>query len=149
MSTETIQKPKAAPKASPKSGARYVEAVGRRKTAIARVRATEASKNSFKINDRALEEYFGTAELRSIVSAPIDREGVVEKFSITVKVVGGGTHAQAEAIRHGLSRILVMGDPEQKSELKKLGYIRRDPRKKERKHFGLKKARKASQWSKR
>ncbi len=149
MSTETTLKPKAAPKASSKSGARYVEAVGRRKTAIARVRATEASKNSFKINDRALEEYFGTEELRAIVSAPLDREGVVEKFAVTIKVVGGGTHAQAEAIRHGLSRILVMGDPEQKSELKKLGYIRRDPRKKERKHFGLKKARKASQWSKR
>lgn len=148
MATETTPKPKAAAK-TPKTVARYVEAVGRRKTAIARVRATEASKNSFKINDRALENYFGTVELQSIVSAPLDRDGVVFKFAVTVKVVGGGTHAQAEAIRHGLSRILVMEDKEQKSELKKLGFIRRDPRKKERKHFGLKKARKASQWSKR
>jgi len=146
--TETTTKAKATPKA-PKSATRYVEAVGRRKTAVARVRATEAAKTSFKINDRTLENYFGTVELQSIVSAPLDREGVPFKFAVTVKVVGGGTHAQAEAIRHGLSRILVMEDSEQKAELKKLGFIRRDPRKKERKHFGLKKARKASQWSKR
>ena len=146
--TETTAKPKTVAK-TVKPAAKYIEAVGRRKTAIARVRATEAGKNSFKINDRTLENYFGTAELREIVSAPLLREGVPFKFAVTVKVVGGGTHAQAEAIRHGLSRILVMEDKDQKSELKKLGYIRRDPRKKERKHFGLKKARKASQWSKR
>lgn len=137
------------PKTTTKSTAKYVEAVGRRKTAIARVRATEASKNSFKINDRDLESYFGTIELQSIVNAPLNREGFVTKYAVSAKVVGGGTHAQAEAIRHGLSRIIVMQDAEQKSELKKMGYIRRDPRKKERKHFGLKKARKASQWSKR
>ncbi len=148
MTTETTPKPKVATKA-PKTTTRYIEAVGRRKTAIARVRATEATKNTFKINDRTLESYFGTVELQSIVSAPLDRDGVVFKFAVTVKVVGGGTHAQAEAIRHGLSRILVMEDKDQKAELKKLGFIRRDPRKKERKHFGLKKARKASQWSKR
>ena len=149
MTTETTVKPKPTVKSAPKSATRYVEAVGRRKTAIARVRATEATKNTFKINERTLENYFGTQELRAIVSAPLDRDGVAVKFAVTVKVVGGGTHAQAEAIRHGLSRIMVMEDKEQKSELKKLGYIRRDPRKKERKHFGLKKARKASQWSKR
>lgn len=141
--------PKAAPKAATKSSARYVEAVGRRKTAIARVRATESAKTSFKINDRSLESYFGTMELQSIVNSPLAVEGVVVKYAVTVKVVGGGTHAQAEAIRHGLSRIIVMEDAEQKTELKKLGFMRRDPRKKERKHFGLKKARKASQWSKR
>jgi small subunit ribosomal protein S9 len=145
MATTATPKPKAAAK----STAKYIEAVGRRKTAIARVRATEASKNSFKINDRELESYFGTMELQSIVNAPLDREGFVVKYAVTVKVVGGGTHAQAEAIRHGLSRIIVMEDAEQKAELKKMGFIRRDPRKKERKHFGLKKARKASQWSKR
>jgi small subunit ribosomal protein S9 len=153
MTTALTPKPKApaktATKTSVKSEAKYIEAVGRRKTAIARVRATEAPKNSFTINDRALENYFGTEELREIVAAPIMRDGYIGTYAITVKVVGGGTHAQAEAIRHGLSRIVVMEDSEQKSELKKLGYIRRDPRKKERKHFGLKKARKASQWSKR
>ncbi len=145
MATTATPKPKAAPK----SATKYIEAVGRRKTAIARVRASESTKNSFKINDRALESYFGTMELRAIVNAPLDREGFVVKYAVTVKVVGGGTHAQAEAIRHGLSRIIVMEDAEQKAELKKMGFIRRDPRKKERKHFGLKKARKASQWSKR
>ncbi len=145
----TTAKPAAKPKAAPKATAKYIEAVGRRKTAIARVRATESTKNSFKVNDRTLESYFGTLELRSIVASPLERDGFVVKYSVTVKVVGGGTHAQAEAIRHGLSRIIVMEDAEQKAELKKLGYIKRDPRKKERKHFGLKKARKASQWSKR
>lgn len=153
MPTAATPKPKVAAKpaakAATKGTARYIEAVGRRKTAIARVRATESSKNSFKINDRTLESYFGTMELQSIVNAPLDREGFVVKYAVTVKVVGGGTHAQAEAIRHGLSRIIVMEDAEQKAELKKLGFIRRDPRKAERKHFGLKKARKASQWSKR
>lgn len=153
MTTEAktvVAKPKAAPKSAVKVTAhKYIEAVGRRKTAIARVRATEAAKTSFTINDRALENYFGTLELQSVVNAPIAREGFSGKYTITVKVVGGGLRGQAEAIRHGLSRILVMEDKEQKAELKKLGYIRRDPRKKERKHFGLKKARKASQWSKR
>ena len=137
------------PKAVQKSATRYVEAVGRRKTAIARVRATESTKNSFKINERTLENYFGTLELRAIVNAPLDREGFEGKYAITVHVNGGGVHAQAEAIRHGLSRILVKENADDKASLKALGFIRRDPRKKERKHFGLKKARKASQWSKR
>ena len=139
----------AKPKAAPKAATKYVEAVGRRKTAIARVRATEATKTSFKINDRALEDYFKTAELQGIVNAPLAREGFSGKYAVTVHVVGGGVHAQAEAVRHGLSRILVKENKDEKTELKKLGFIRRDPRKKERKHFGLKKARKASQWSKR
>ena len=140
----TATKPKAV-----KKGDAYIEAVGRRKTAIARVRATVAPKNSVTVNDRTIEVYFGTRELRAIVMAPLEREGFPGKYAITAKVNGGGVHAQAEAIRHGLSRILVKEDAEQKSELKKLGFIRRDPRKKERKHPGLKKARKASQWSKR
>ena len=137
------------PKTVVKSTARYIEAVGRRKRAIARVRATEATKTTWKINDRTLENYFCTEELRAIANAPLDRENFAGKYTVTVKVVGGGIHAQAEAIRHGLSRILVTEDKTQKEELKKLGFIRRDPRKVERKHFGLKKARKASQWSKR
>ena len=96
-----------------------------------------------------MEEYFRTAELRAIVNAPLTREGFPGKYAITTKVNGGGTHAQAEAIRHGLSRVLVKEDATQKGELKKLGFLKRDARKKERKHPGLKKARKASQWSKR
>jgi small subunit ribosomal protein S9 len=145
MTTATTSKPKAVKK----SDAAYIEAVGRRKTAIARVRATPNAKSSYLINDQTIEKYFGTPELRAIVSSPLEREGFPGKYAVTIHVEGGGIHAQAEAIRHGLSRILVKEDATQKSELKKLGFLKRDSRKKERKHFGLKKARKASQWSKR
>jgi small subunit ribosomal protein S9 len=145
MTTATTPKPKAVKK----TDAAYIEAVGRRKTAIARVRATPNAKSSYTINDKTIEKYFGTPELRAIVSSPLEREGFPGKYAVTIHVEGGGIHAQAEAIRHGLSRILVKEDATQKSELKKLGFLKRDSRKKERKHFGLKKARKASQWSKR
>lgn len=148
MTTETTVKPKVA--AKPKSAkTEYVEAVGRRKTAVARVRVSAGTKNVFVINDKTIEEYFVTPQLRDIVLSPLAVEGVVGKYAVSVKVSGSGIHSQAEAIRHGLSRILVKEDAAQKSELKKLGFLKRDSRKKERKHFGLKKARKASQWSKR
>ncbi len=147
MSTDTQIKPKAAkPKAAK---GEYVEAVGRRKTAVARVRATGGAKSSYVVNGKDVSEYFPTDVLRDIVLSPITREGVEIKYEVSVKVQGGGIHAQAEAVRHGLSRILVKEDAAQKKELKKLGFLKRDSRKKERKHFGLKKARKASQWSKR
>jgi len=129
--------------------ATYMEAVGRRKTAIARVRASVGTKTAITVNDKPLEQYFGTPSLCAIVTAPVTREGFAGKYAISVHVKGGGIHAQAEAIRHGLSRILVEEDAEQKKELKKMGFLKRDSRKVERKHFGLKKARKASQWSKR
>lgn len=147
MTTETAVKPKATKPKTAKT--EYVEAVGRRKTAIARVRATAAAKTIYTINGKTLEEYFVTPQLRDIVLSPLAIEGREAKYTITVKVSGSGIHSQAEAIRHGLSRILVKEDAEQKKELKKLGFLKRDSRKKERKHFGLKKARKASQWSKR
>lgn len=127
----------------------YTEAVGRRKTAIARVRVSESAKPVYTINDRAIEVYFPTEELRTIATSPVVREGFEAKFAVTAKIVGGGIHAQAEAFRHGLSRALIKSGAEEKGVLKKLGYVSRDARKKERKHFGLKKARKASQWSKR
>ena len=132
-----------------KSEGTYLECIGRRKTATARVRITAGAKNAVIVNDRAFEVYFPTESLRAIVMSPLTREGFTGKFHISAKVSGGGIHAQAEAIRHGLSRALVETDPEDKKELKKLGFVSRDDRKKERKHFGLKKARKASQWSKR
>lgn len=148
MSTEAVVKPKAA--AKPKAAkTEYLEAVGRRKTAVARVRATAGAKNVYIINGKPVEEYFVTPQLRDIVLSPLAVEGIVGKYAVSAKVNGGGIHAQAEAIRHGLSRILVAEDAAQKKELKKLGFLKRDSRKKERKHFGLKKARKASQWSKR
>ncbi|HBB44455.1 MAG: 30S ribosomal protein S9 [Parcubacteria group bacterium GW2011_GWA1_44_13] len=128
---------------------RYIEAVGRRKTSTARVRITEGSKESLVINDKDVKTYFPTLELQKIVSEAIEKSKVAGKFAVSVKVVGGGIHSQAEALRHGLSRALVTFDEETRKRLKKLGFLKRDPRMKERRKFGLKKARKAPQWSKR
>ncbi|HCC05766.1 TPA: 30S ribosomal protein S9 [Candidatus Nomurabacteria bacterium] len=128
---------------------RYIEAVGRRKTATARVRITPSAKTTFLINDKALNEYFVTEELQTIAEEAISKGEVKEKFTVTVHVEGGGIHAQAEAVRHGLSRTLVERDEQVKNTLKKLGFLKRDSRQVERKKFGLKKARKAPTWSKR
>jgi small subunit ribosomal protein S9 len=126
---------------------RYIESVGRRKTSVARVRITPAAKNSFVVNEKDLETYFGTKELQMIVKQPLSE--IKDKFKVTAKILGGGIHSQAEAMRHGIARSLVSNDLELRKELKKAGYLKRDPRSKERRKFGLKKARKAPQWSKR
>lgn len=128
---------------------RYIEAVGRRKTAIARVRITPSTKSSFTINDKDVKEYFSTNDLQSIAQEAMSKSEIGEKFTVTVKVLGGGIHAQAEAVRHGLSRTLVERDEQVRNTLKKLGFLKRDSRQVERKKFGLKKARKAPTWSKR
>ena len=130
---------------------KYTEAVGRRKTAVARVRMTPAAKTTITVGEKTLEQYFGVSELIRVASEPLEKlEGEApQAYTITVKVSGGGTHAQAEAIRHGISRILVKEDETIKATLKKFGFIKRDPRAKERRKFGLRKARKAPQWSKR
>ena len=137
-----------APKVA-KTAARYIEAVGRRKTSSARVRITESTKGGVTVNDKDVVTYFPTADLQNIVAEAIEKSKVAGKFTITVKVVGGGIHSQAEALRHGLSRAIVKFDEETRKRLKKLGFLKRDPRMKERRKFGLKKARKAPQWSKR
>ena len=128
---------------------RYIEAVGRRKTSTARVRITEASKESVVVNDKDVPTYFPTADLQNIIAEAVEKSKVAGKFTISAKVIGGGIHSQAEAIRHGLSRAIVAFDEETRKRLKKLGFLKRDPRMKERRKFGLKKARKAPQWSKR
>ncbi len=128
---------------------RYIEAVGRRKTAIARVRATEGSRSSFLVNEKELQTYFPTESLRLTASDSLNKAKIAAKFKITAKVSGGGVSAQAEAIRHGIARILIIYDAELRKKLKKAGFLKRDPRAKERRKFGLKKARKAPQWSKR
>jgi len=128
---------------------KYIEAVGRRKTSTARVRITPASKTSFTVNDADAREYFKTEEERRLVYDPIIKGEIASKWSIVAKVMGGGTHSQAEAVRHGLARALVENEPELRVSLKSLGFLKRDPRSKERRKFGLKKARKAPQWSKR
>lgn len=126
---------------------RYTEGIGRRKTAAARVRITPASKRSVTINDKTLDAYFPTKELQSTVLAPMN--DFEELYAVTAKVTGGGVSAQAEAVRHGIARAMTILNADMRGTLKKKGYLKRDPRKKERKKPGLKKARKASQWSKR
>ncbi len=144
-----VKKAVARPAVAKAVSGRYIEAVGRRKTSTARVRITEATKESVVVNDKDVKTYFPTAELQKIVAEAVLKSKVAGKFAISVKVVGGGIHSQAEALRHGLSRTLVKFDEETRKRLKKLGFLKRDPRMKERRKFGLKKARKAPQWSKR
>ena len=136
-----------------KQGERYIEAVGRRKTSTARVRITSGAKASFIVNGHDAKDYFKTEESRRLVQGPLVG-GVIAgkpalKWSVEAHVMGGGIHSQAEAVRHGLARALVASDAELRTKLKTLGYLKRDPRAKERRKFGLKKARKAPQWSKR
>lgn len=128
---------------------KYIEAVGRRKTATARVRITPASKMSYSVNGVDIDKYFPTRELRLNATDAISSSKIGDKFDITIIVKGGGKSAQSEAVRHGISRALIVHDSELRTRLKKLGYLKRDPRAKERRKFGLKKARKAPQWSKR
>ena len=128
---------------------RYIEGIGRRKTAVARVRITPNAKDSLLINDKELNAYFVTTELQNIVKSALTVGSAGERYTVTVHVNGGGIHAQAEAVRHGLSRTLVERDGTVREALKKLGFLKRDSRQVERKKFGLKKARKAPTWSKR
>ena len=128
----------------------YIQSVGRRKTATARIRMFDAKKMSIIVNDKKVSEYFPTEELVKIVHEPFTKTKIDDQFEITVIVRGGGIHAQAEAIRHGIARALTALSEEQlRSPLKKQGLLKRDPRKKERKKPGLRKARKSAQWSKR
>lgn len=132
-----------------KSTKEYIRAVGRRKTAVAVVRLTKAAKTSYSINGKELSVYFPTPELKKIVTGAFETATPAEKFDVVVTTKGGGTHAQAEAVRHGISRALVEYDAELRGVLKKAKMLKRDPRQVERKKFGLKKARKSPQWSKR
>ena len=127
---------------------KYIEAVGRRKTSIARVRITPAAKTSFTVNDKELYQYFPLEEMQQIAHQPF-MENISEKFKVTAKITGGGIHSQSEALRHGIARALVKHSGELRKPLKKEGMLKRDPRAKERRKFGLKKARKAPKWSKR
>jgi len=128
---------------------KYIEAVGRRKEAIARVRITPSSKTDITVNGKPYDNYFMTRELRTAAKSPLEKSGLKQGWIITAIIKGGGMSSQAEAFRHGLTRTLVKHDKELRTPLKKLGFLKRDPRKKERKKFGLKKARKAPTWSKR
>ena len=123
-------------------------ATGRRKTSTARVYLTKG-KGKITVNDKPLNVYFGREVAQMLVMQPLNLVELLEKLDIRAMVNGGGSFSQAGAIRHGISRALVEYDNELRPQLKKAGYLTRDPRKVERKKFGLKKARKSSQYSKR
>lgn len=127
----------------------YIEAIGRRKTASARVRITESAKNAFNVNGKSLEDYFKVKELLEIAGEALLKSKTPAHFSVSAKIKGGGVSSQAEALRLGIARALVIYDKELRKKIKGLGFLKRDPRAKERRKFGLKKARKAPQWSKR
>ena len=131
-----------------KKSERYFEAVGRRKTAIARVRMYTRSGDVI-INGKKYGEYFPTLDLQKIVEDALQKMKLWGRFRVSIKVSGGGIHAQAEAVRHGLARCLIKFNPDFRKRLKRVGFLKRDPRAKERKKFGLKKARRAPQWAKR
>ena len=121
---------------------------GRRKSSIARVRLTEG-KGNITVNGKKLDEYFGEETLRVIVKQPLVATNTETKYDVIAKVVGGGFSGQAGAVRHGIARALNEANAEFRPALKSNGFLTRDPRMKERKKYGLKKARKAPQFSKR
>ena len=121
---------------------------GRRKKSVARVRLVPGS-GKVLVNKREIENFFGLETLRVIVNQPLVLTGTKDRFDVLVNVHGGGFTGQAGAIRHGIARALVKSDEALKPELKKAGFLTRDPRMTERKKYGLKKARRAPQFSKR
>ena len=124
------------------------DATGRRKSSVARVRLVPGEGNII-INDRELTKYFGLKTLELIIKQPLEATETVGKYDVLANVVGGGISGQAGAIRHGIARALLKVDEDYRPTLKKAGLLTRDPREKERRKYGLKKARKASQFSKR
>ena len=127
----------------------YFYGTGRRKKSVARVRLY-AGTGSVKVNDRDIDEYFGLETLKLIVRQPLALTGTAEKFDVECRVAGGGVTGQAGAIRHGIARALLQYNSEElRPQLKKAGFLTRDPRMKERKKYGLKGARRAPQFSKR
>ena len=128
----------------------YIEAIGRRKTASARVRLTPAKELRVIVNERALAEYFPSGTLqKNILKVLETKDAGIELYDISVKVFGGGVSAQSDAIKLGVARALVKEKADRRIPLKRAGYLKRDPRAVERKKFGLRKARRRPQWSKR
>lgn len=128
---------------------KYFEAVGRRKTSTVRVRLVPSTKTTYTLNDKDLAGYFPTKTLQAIAEDAFTKSKLDQKFSVSAHLKGGGINGQAVALRHGIARALLEYDKEMRKKLKKLGFLTRDQRAKERRKFGLKKARKAPQWSKR
>lgn len=127
---------------------RYIPAIGRRKTATARIRIAKGEKG-FIVNNKDVKDYFKTTELIRVASESLTTAKDIADYGITVVVRGGGIAGQAVAVRHGIARALTEAHEHVKTDLKKAGFLKRDPRSKERRKFGFRKARKRPQWSKR
>lgn len=138
----------AAPAVAHTKAVRYTEATGRRKTAIARVRLSAGS-GKVVVNGKDLKGYFTLPRLMAAAVAPLSELKLTDNYDVSVHVSGGGIHAQADAVRHGISQAIVAIDAEWKPRLRAMGYMTRDSRMVERKKYGLKKARRAPQWAKR
>ncbi len=128
---------------------KYLKGLGRRKTSTARIRLFNEEGEDFSVNGKPLEKYFPTLELQKTVLSPFEKMSCLGQFNVKVLVNGGGLNSQAEAIRNGIAKALVLFNPEFRKRLKKAGYLTRDSRMRERKKFGLKRARRAPQWQKR
>ena len=126
----------------------YCYGTGRRKTSVARVRLVQGQ-GKIIVNKKELNDYFGRKTLELIIKQPLVLTGIVDQYDVIADVKGGGPSGQAGAIRHGISRALLEVNSDYRQSLKKAGLLTRDPREKERRKYGLKKARKASQFSKR
>jgi small subunit ribosomal protein S9 len=127
----------------------FITAVGRRKTAIASVRMTKADKGSVTVNGKSVKDYFKTDERAKIAEEALSTAESAERYAVIAHVEGGGVAAQADALRHAISRAIAEAEPNTRKVLKAAKFLKRDPRAKERKKPGLVKARKAKQWSKR
>lgn len=139
----------AKPKKATKNTSEYFYAAGKRKTSVARVRLYSGGKGDIIVNEKPAADYFSLMTNVGVLKSPLKMTGTNKKFDIQIKVVGGGVNSQAEACRHGIARALLEFDPELRSTLKKAGFLTRDSRIKERKKPGLKRARRAPQFSKR
>lgn len=149
LAKKTTKKTEEEVKKTPSTpGGKYFYAHGKRKTSVARVRLYKG-KGVITVNDEPVNKYCKVKTQVGIIKSPLKLTGTLDKFDITVKVLGGGTESQAEAIRHGIAKGLIEADPLTKPTLRKAGMLTRDSRIKERKKFGLKRARKAPQFSKR
>ena len=146
---KVVKKEKKIPEKKAEKKAKYFEAVGRRKTATARIRLFTQGEKGITVNNKSYKVYFPISSLQKTVEEALEEIKWQDKFRISVVVRGGGLSGQAEAIRHGIARALVVLNPDFRKRLRKLGFLTRDPRMRERKKFGLKRARRGPQWSKR
>lgn len=152
MTVKAKPKTKAVPKKKPaasKAVDKFFEGTGRRKTSVARVRIYPGLEDKFIVNGKNFKQYFSSPSLQRLAESSLTKMKPSTSLAIEVKVGGGGIVSQAEAVRLGISRAFVKLDPENLKKLRKLGYLTRDPRMRERKKFGLKRARRAPQWKKR